>query len=215
MGSDDGSAGTDDAIAGAGEDIRVAIHWPRIGLQRVLRLYWYRLHRLRQGDEWALSTLAKGNARFGEGEDRPWVPPLSSDEASEFVNDPRTICVVAIHMETNHMAGFVYGASRMRSGLERVIAARAARIRLELYTVNHLLAMQVRTGSGAMQAVQRVVERGRGVVVQELVDLDDPGGLVDPRGKLHQCGVVWGRRRFGQRTVHETLEEHPTHMRFR
>ena len=69
----------------------------------------YRLHRLRQGDEWALSTLAKGNARFGEGEDRPWVPPLSSDEASEFVNDPRTICVVAIHMETNHMAGFVYG----------------------------------------------------------------------------------------------------------
>ena len=69
----------------------------------------YRLHRLRQGDEWALSTLAKGNARFGEGEDRPWVPPLSSDDASEFVNDPRTICVVAIHMETNHMAGFVYG----------------------------------------------------------------------------------------------------------
>jgi tight adherence protein C len=69
------------------------------------------------------------------------------------------------------VAGFVYGASRMRSGLERVIAARAARIRLELYTVNHLLAMQVRTGSGAMQAVQRVVERGRGVVVEELGDV--------------------------------------------
>lgn len=69
----------------------------------------YRMHRLRQGDEWALATLAKGNARFGDGEERPWVPPLSSDEAAEFVNDPRTICVVAIHMETNHMAGFVYG----------------------------------------------------------------------------------------------------------
>ena len=69
----------------------------------------YRLHRLRQGDEWALSTLAKGNARFGDGDDRPWVPPLSSEEASEFVSDPRTICVVAIHMETNHMAGFAYG----------------------------------------------------------------------------------------------------------
>ena len=66
------------------------------------------MHRLRQGDEWALSTLSKGNARFGDGEDR-WVPPLSSDEAAEFVNDPRTICVVAIHTETNHMAGFVYG----------------------------------------------------------------------------------------------------------
>ena len=69
------------------------------------------------------------------------------------------------------VAGFVYGASRARARLERTITARAARIRLELYTVNHLLAMQVRTGSGAMQAVQRVVERGRGAVVQELSDV--------------------------------------------
>lgn len=69
------------------------------------------------------------------------------------------------------LAGFVYGASRSRSGLEKVIATRAARIRLELYTVNQLLAMQVRTGSGAMQAVQRVVERGHGVVVEELNDV--------------------------------------------
>ena len=51
------------------------------------------------------------------------------------------------------------------------VASRAARIRLELYTVNQLLAMQVRTGSGAMQAVQRVVDRGRGAVVQELGDV--------------------------------------------
>ena len=69
------------------------------------------------------------------------------------------------------LAGFVYGASRSRARLESTIAARAARIRLELYTVNHLLAMQVRAGSGAMQAVQRVVERGRGAVVQELSDV--------------------------------------------
>lgn len=68
-------------------------------------------------------------------------------------------------------AGFVYGASRTRSRLERAIAARATRIRLELYTVNQLLAMQVRTGSGAIQAVQRVVERGHGVVVDELRDV--------------------------------------------
>ena len=46
-----------------------------------------------------------------------------------------------------------------------------SRIRVQLYTVNHLLAMQVRTGSGAMQAVQRVVERGRGAVVEELSDV--------------------------------------------
>ena len=69
------------------------------------------------------------------------------------------------------VAGFVYGASRSRSRVERAIAARAARIRLELYTVNQLLAMQVRTGSGAMQAVQRIVHRGRGAVVQELADV--------------------------------------------
>ena len=68
----------------------------------------YRLHRLRPGDEWVLATLAKGNARFGKGDERPWVPPLSSDEAAEFVSDPRTICVVAIDTGTNHMAGFVY-----------------------------------------------------------------------------------------------------------
>ena len=39
--------------------------------------------------------------------------------------------------------------------------ARPARIRLELYTVNQLLAMHVRTGAGPMQAVQRLVDRGR------------------------------------------------------
>ena len=69
------------------------------------------------------------------------------------------------------VAGFVLGASRARARLERLIADRAARIRLELYTVNHLLAMQVRTGSGAMQSVQRVVARGSGAVVDELAEV--------------------------------------------
>jgi len=69
------------------------------------------------------------------------------------------------------IAGFVYGATRSRTRLERAIESRAARIRLELYTVNHLLAMEVRTGSGAMQAVQRVVLRGRGAVIEELADV--------------------------------------------
>ena len=55
--------------------------------------------------------------------------------------------------------------------LERTIAERANRIRSELYTVNHLLAMHVRTGSGPIQSVQRVVDRGRGVVVEELGSL--------------------------------------------
>jgi Flp pilus assembly protein TadB len=69
------------------------------------------------------------------------------------------------------LAGFMFGATRMRRHVERAIDARAARIRLELYTVNHLLAMHVRTGAGGMQAVQRLVSRGRGAVVDELSDV--------------------------------------------
>ena len=69
----------------------------------------YRMHRLRSGDEWVLGTLARGNARFGDGSEQDWLPPLGSEEASKFVNDPRTLCVVAIDMSTNHIAGFVYG----------------------------------------------------------------------------------------------------------
>jgi Flp pilus assembly protein TadB len=69
------------------------------------------------------------------------------------------------------LAGFLYGATRVRRELERAIASRAARMRLELYTVNHLLAMHARTGAGAMQAVQRIVDRGHGAVVEELGDV--------------------------------------------
>ncbi|HEV3053036.1 MAG TPA: type II secretion system F family protein [Solirubrobacteraceae bacterium] len=66
------------------------------------------------------------------------------------------------------VAGIVAGLTRSRRRLERAVADRAALIRLELYTVNHLLAMQVRTGAGPIQAVQRLVERGRGAAVGEL-----------------------------------------------
>ncbi|MFM8237028.1 MAG: type II secretion system F family protein [Actinomycetota bacterium] len=68
-------------------------------------------------------------------------------------------------------AGAIWGGARERRSLDRAVAARADRIRLELYTVNHLLAMHVRTGAGGMQAVQRVVARGSGAVVEELADV--------------------------------------------
>jgi Flp pilus assembly protein TadB len=84
--------------------------------------------------------------------------------AAVTVHTPVVVLVAAI-------AAFVFGATRGRRKLERAIADRAARIRLELYTVNHLLAMHVRTGAGAMQAVQRVVARGEGAVVDELRDV--------------------------------------------
>jgi Flp pilus assembly protein TadB len=66
------------------------------------------------------------------------------------------------------LCGVVFGASRLRGRLDRGIADRRERIRLELYTVNQLLAMHVRTGAGPVQATQRIVDRGHGVVVDEL-----------------------------------------------
>lgn len=71
----------------------------------------YRMQRLRSGDEWVLNTLARGNARFGDGDtvDQEWLPPLGSDDAARFVADPRTIFIVAIDLATNHVAGFIYG----------------------------------------------------------------------------------------------------------
>jgi tight adherence protein C len=67
--------------------------------------------------------------------------------------------------------GFVVGCTRPRRRLERAVAGRAAQMRLELYTVNHLLAMHVRSGAGPMQAVQRLAARGQGAVVAELRDV--------------------------------------------
>ena len=69
----------------------------------------YRMHRVQPGDEWVLATLARGNARFGDGDENDWQPPLGSDEAARFVSDPNTVCIVAIDTSTNHIAGFIYG----------------------------------------------------------------------------------------------------------
>ncbi|MCZ7536554.1 MAG: type II secretion system F family protein [Acidimicrobiia bacterium] len=66
------------------------------------------------------------------------------------------------------VAGFTFGSTRTRSRVDRAIAERSDRIRQELYTVNQLLALHVRTGAGPLQAAQRVVDRGRGAVVEEL-----------------------------------------------
>jgi Flp pilus assembly protein TadB len=66
------------------------------------------------------------------------------------------------------VCGAVFGASRVRGRLDRAIQDRRERTRLELYTVNQLLAMHVRTGAGPVQATQRIVDRGAGAVVDEL-----------------------------------------------
>jgi tight adherence protein C len=67
--------------------------------------------------------------------------------------------------------GFVAGVARWRGRIDRAIEERRRRIRVELYTVNQLLALHVRVGGGVVQALQRVVERGSGAVVEELAEV--------------------------------------------
>jgi tight adherence protein C len=66
------------------------------------------------------------------------------------------------------LCGLLYGATRWKGRIDRAIADRRDRLRLELYTVNQLLAIHLRTGAGPVQATQRIVDRGTGAMVEEL-----------------------------------------------
>lgn len=65
------------------------------------------------------------------------------------------------------LGGFVF-AARARGSLDRAIEDRQQRMRIEIYTVNQLLAMRVRVGGGVVQAVQQMVLRGHGAVIDEM-----------------------------------------------
>lgn len=64
--------------------------------------------------------------------------------------------------------GVVIGSTRVRGRLEKAIEARRERMKIEIYTVNQLMAMRVRAGGGVIQAVKATVDRGSGEVVAEL-----------------------------------------------
>jgi Flp pilus assembly protein TadB len=66
------------------------------------------------------------------------------------------------------VCGMVYGSTRWKGRIDRAITERRERVRLELYTVNQLLAIHLRTGAGPVQATQRIVDRGTGAMVEEL-----------------------------------------------
>ena len=66
--------------------------------------------------------------------------------------------------------GGVIGLSRQRGRLDRAIETRRQRMRIEIYTINQLLAMRVRAGGGVVHAVSQVVARGSGEVVGELAE---------------------------------------------
>ena len=71
------------------------------------------------------------------------------------------------------------GVTRWRGRLERAVDDRRTRLRIEVYTVNQLLAMRVRVGGGVVQAVRYVVDRGAGVMASELAEVL----------RLHRSGV--------------------------
>ncbi len=66
--------------------------------------------------------------------------------------------------------GLVVGATRTKGRLDRAIESRRETMRVEIYTVNQLLAMRVRAGGGVIQAVKATTDRGSGEVVSELAE---------------------------------------------
>jgi tight adherence protein C len=64
----------------------------------------------------------------------------------------------------------LWGATRWRARVERLITKRKERMRSELYTVCQLLAIYLRTGDTPAGAVDRLVQRSTGEVAGELAD---------------------------------------------
>ncbi len=68
------------------------------------------------------------------------------------------------------IAAGLWGATRWRARVERLITRRRDRMRSELYTVCQLLAIYLRTGDTPAGAVDRLVRRADGEVIGELAD---------------------------------------------
>ncbi len=68
------------------------------------------------------------------------------------------------------LLGFIAAVGRRRGAVDRAVQERIERMRIEIYTVNQLLAMHIRVGGGVVQAVQHLVSRGTGEVIGELAE---------------------------------------------
>jgi tight adherence protein C len=66
------------------------------------------------------------------------------------------------------IAAGLWGATRWRGRLDRLITKRRDRMRAELYTICHLLAVYLRTGDTPAGAVDRLVRRTSGEITAEL-----------------------------------------------
>ena len=68
------------------------------------------------------------------------------------------------------VAAGLWGATRWRARVERLIGQRRDRMRSELYTVCQLMAIYLRTGDTPAGAVDRLVRRANGEVITELAE---------------------------------------------
>ena len=75
--------------------------------------------------------------------------------------------------------GLIVGGTRSRAGVDRAVQDRRDRMKIEIYTINQLLAMRIRAGGGVVQAVQQLAERASGAVAEEL----------DEALRLHRSGL--------------------------
>lgn len=66
------------------------------------------------------------------------------------------------------VVGAILGVARRSAGVERRIETKRDRMLVELYTINQLLAIYLRTSGSPVMAAQRLVRRGRGAVIDEL-----------------------------------------------
>ncbi len=64
--------------------------------------------------------------------------------------------------------GGLVGSFRVRGRLDRAVERRSSIMKIEISTINQLLAIRVRAGSGVMHAVGEIAARGRGEVIGEL-----------------------------------------------
>ena len=66
------------------------------------------------------------------------------------------------------VGGGLMGSLRVRARLDRAVEQRRSIMKIEISTINQLLAIRVRSGSGVMYAVGEITARGRGEVIGEL-----------------------------------------------
>ncbi|NNL97757.1 MAG: type II secretion system F family protein [Acidimicrobiia bacterium] len=67
--------------------------------------------------------------------------------------------------------GFAFGASRLRGRIDGAIEERTDTMRMQIYTINQVLAMRVRAGGGIISGIGSLVERGTGPVIDDLEEV--------------------------------------------